>query len=404
MNRRELLGLGAATIAGASLARGTKGQSPANSPQNSPPASAARPVTYGKFPLDVYSRSLQWLRTPEDVAGAVAEIGLGSVDLTVAPYPGHVDPTKVKTDLPRFVNGLKQHGIGVSSVTCSITDADSPNAEAIISTASSLGVGSYSWGGFVYSESEPYRQQLDALKPRIAKLAKLNEKYGMKALYQPRAGSRNIGAAFFDLLEVLQNFDPKFVGFRYDTGSLLQPTPETVVTRLRLGAAYIGGVALNDAVVKLDLPVWHDGAYTGTPQQLVGASMGSGDNVGTDGGDPLAIGGGGRPLPYHLYPVPVGTGMIDLTLIGKTLKEINFSGPAECQTDWPLGGAEQGNDKISLPRQTVLGEIKHNRLMVETAFASSWNLDIARPPFMEPGGAPTPPARGGRGPGPYWPG
>jgi hypothetical protein len=174
------------------------------------------------------------------------------------------------------------------------------------------------------------------------------------------------------------------------------------VIQLRAGAAYIGAVALNDAVVKLELPVWNDGAFTGTPQQLVGASMGGGDNLGKDGGDPMAIGGGGRPLPYHLYPVPVGTGMVDLILVGKTLKEINFNGPAECQTDWPLGGAELGNDRITLPRQTVVGEIKHNRLMVEAAFASSWNLDIARPPFLEPGGAATPAKE--RGPGPYWPG
>jgi hypothetical protein len=80
--------------------------------------------------------------------------------------------------------------------------------------------------------------------------------------------------------------------------------------------------------------------------------------------------------------MPVGTGMIDLTLLGKTLKEIGFDGPAECQTEWPLGGAELGNDRITLPRQTVLGQIKHNRLMVEAAFASSWNIDIARPAFM----------------------
>jgi len=87
--------------------------------------------------------------------------------------------------------------------------------------------------------------------------------------------------------------------------------------------------------------------------------------------------------------------MIDLTLIGKTLKEINFNGPAECQSEWPLGGAEEGKDKTTLPRQTVVGQIKHNRLVVEAAFASSWNLDIARPAFMEPGYVP--PGRGGRG-------
>ena len=86
------------------------------------------PPPTGKFPLDVYSRSFQWLRTPEDVAKAVTEIGLQRVDLTVMPYPGHVDLAKVKTDLPPFVNGLKQNGITVSTITCPITDADSPNA------------------------------------------------------------------------------------------------------------------------------------------------------------------------------------------------------------------------------------------------------------------------------------
>src|ERR1700687_4470456 len=176
MDRRELLRLAAATLAASVLAK--------ISPAQSAPAVAPAPPP-GKFPLDVYSRSLQWLRTPQDVAKAVTEIGLQSVDLTVMPYPGHVDPAEVKTDLPPFVKALKQDGISVSAVTCPITDADSPNAEAILGTASSLGIRHYSWGGFVYDGSKPYQPQLDALKPRVAKLAKLNEKYGMKALYQP---------------------------------------------------------------------------------------------------------------------------------------------------------------------------------------------------------------------------
>jgi len=392
MGRRELLQFSSLALAGAAVAKiaGAQAEMEAN---------AVAPVRkhMGKFPLDVYSRSLQWLRTPQDVAKAVVEIGLQSVDLTVMPYPGHIEPARVRTDLPPFVNGLKSGGVAVSAITCPIVDADSREAEAIIATASSVGIRYYSWGGLQYDESRPYQPQLDALKPRVARLAKLNEKYGMKALYQPRPGPAAVGAAFFDFLEVLRNFDSRYVGFRYDTASLLQATPHTTVMHLRLGGAYIGGLALNDAAVTLDLPVWHEGLYTGTGQQLVGASSG-GDNVGRDGGNPLAIGGGGRPLPYHFKPLPIGTGMVDLQLIGKTLKEINFKGPAECQTEWPLGGAEQGNDKIALPRQTVLGQIKHNRLMVEAAFASSWDLDVARPAFMEEGIADSAPAgRGGRG-------
>lgn len=375
MDRRELLQWSATAFAASALARRGFAQAGAAKP-------APRPS--GKFPLDVYSRSLQWLRTPQDVARAVSEIGLQSVDLTVMPYPGHVDPAKVRTDLSPFVKGLKENGVSVSAITCPIVDADSPNAETILGTASSLGIRYYSWGGFRYDESRPYPAQLDALKPRVARLARLNEKYSMKALYQPLAGAANVGAAFFDFLEVLKTFDPRFVAFRYDTGALVQVTPELQAMQLRMGARYIGGVALNDAAVRLDLPVWRQGPYEGTPEKQIGAASG-GDNIGKDGGNPAAIGGGGRPLPYHVHPMPAGTGMVDWGLVGRVLKEIGFDGPAECQTEWPLGGAELGNDKITLPRQTVLGQIKHNRLMVEQAFATSWSIDVARPAFMDPG-------------------
>src|SRR5581483_11785721 len=125
-----------------------------------------------------------------------------------------------------------------------------------------------------------------------------------------------------------------------------------------------------------DLPVWEEGAFDDDPKMLT-LPNGGGDNAGNAGGDPMAIGGGGNPLPYHIHPVQVGTGMIDLVGLGKILKEINFSGPAECQVLWPLGGAEAGSDKISLPRQQVLGLIKRDRLIVEQGFRASWNIDVA---------------------------
>ena len=376
MDRREILQLGAATLAASSLAKSALAQAPAAS---------------GKFTLDVYSKHLQWLRTPQELAKGIADIGLATTDLTVTPYPGHVDPAKVKTDLPAFVSALKQNGVGVSSITCAITDADTPGAEAILDAASSAGIHNYSWGGYTYNPGQPYGPQLDALKPRVAALVKLNQKYGMKALYQPKQGAQNVGALFVDFLGVLQGFDPKFVAFRYDTGALLQVTSQNFLMHMRMGAPYIGAVALNDAMVHLDLPVWDQGTFT--PQQLL-APSGGGDNTGNAGGNPNAIGGGGRRLPYNLHPVPVGTGMIDLMLIGKALKDINFNGPAECQITWDLGGAESGNDKITLPRQEVIGRIKRDRIIVEQGFQVPWNIDVAKPPFME---APQAGAAGGRG-------
>ena len=106
MDRRELLRWGTAAVAAAALSKPVFAQ-----------AGAAKQTSSSswKFSLDVYSRSLQWLRTPPEVAKAVTEIGLQSLDLTVMPYPGHVDSAKVRTDLPQFVRGLKENGASLRS-------------------------------------------------------------------------------------------------------------------------------------------------------------------------------------------------------------------------------------------------------------------------------------------------
>ena len=360
-------------------------------------AQGAAPTKSG---LVVYSKQLQWLRTPQDVATAVVDIGLEKLDLTVTAYPGHVDPAKAKTDLPAFVAALKQRGIAVPMITTQIVDADSPNAEAILDAASSAGVTHYVWGGLTYQTGTPYQAQLDALKPRVQKLAKLNEKYKIKGLYHPVAGATNVGSSFLDILDVLKTVNPQFTAVQYDTASLLQPVRDVFVSHMRLGAPYIGGVALNDAAITLDIPFYEYGPFD--PSKADANAGPAGDNTGNADGDPLAFGGGGRPLPYKYHPMRVGTGMIDVILVGRTLKEIGFNGPIETQVNWPLGGAENGADKVSLPRQSVLGQLKRDRLTVEHGFfAAGWNIDIARPAFLvardRGGAAPAPAGRGGRG-------
>jgi L-ribulose-5-phosphate 3-epimerase len=53
------------------------------------------------------------------------------------------------------------------------------------------------------------------------------------------------------------------------------------------------------------------------------------------------------------------------------LKEINFSGPVEIQAEYPNGGAGNAADKITLPREQVLGAMKRDRLVLRAAFESA---------------------------------
>ena len=208
MNRRELLRAGVVAVAAAAVAR---------------PLVAAQPAGLSvRLNLDAYSRTLHWLRTPGEVAEACHEIGNTTIDLTVRPGSGHVDPAKVATDLPAFMKGLRAGGVEVSMITPNITEAEDANAEATLDAASALGIHYYWWGAFRLDETKPYWPQLDALKTKVEKIAKLNEKYSMKAMAHPRDGAASVSGAFFDLLYVLKDFDPRWVRFQYDTHHLAQ--------------------------------------------------------------------------------------------------------------------------------------------------------------------------------------
>ena len=63
-----------------------------------------------------------------------------TIDLTVRAYPGHVQPDKVKTDLPQWTRALKQHGGEVTSIAADINDAKTANVEDVLGTMQSLGI------------------------------------------------------------------------------------------------------------------------------------------------------------------------------------------------------------------------------------------------------------------------
>jgi hypothetical protein len=63
--------------------------------------------------------------------------------------------------------------------------------------------------------------------------------------------------------------------------------------------------------------------------------------------------------------------MDNLPMLAAILKEISFNGPIEVQAEYPNGGAENAQDKITLPRAMVLGAMKRDLLTLKAAFAAS---------------------------------
>ena len=308
--------------------------------------------------VDIYSRHLQWLRSPDDVAKAAIEMGYDGVDITVRPYPGHIEPARVKQDLPPFVQAIRKHGLLVRMITCPITDADSPHAEEMLQAASELDVRNYWWGTFHYAPGVPIQRQLDALKPRVAKLAALNAKYGMTALYHLYAGSTEIGGPMWDMLSVLKDFDPQQVALHYDLAHMTSAGDlGTWRASLRAAGPYIKGMSVKDSLV------------VKTPD--------------------------GRWTPRY---VPQGEGEVELRELFPILREINFAGPIEMQPEYENGGAQDAADKLTWPRKRVLDNMARDLKVYRAALAAPPltrdtylpdGLPFINKPFAQAGGNPT---------------
>jgi sugar phosphate isomerase/epimerase len=374
MNRRDFFQL----TAGAFLAGGAGSTRARLHAQAASQAAGA-----GALKVDIYSRHLQWLRTAEEVADAATEMGFEGVNVTVRPYPGHVDPDNVAKELPPFVQAIRTRGLLVRSITTNISDAD-PGAERVVAAASSLGITHYWWGTYRYELRQPIYQQLDALKPRVARIAALSEKYKMTACYHTYSMPGTVGSAMWDLLYLLKEFDPKFVGFHYDSGHESHHLNGLWEVNLRGAGPYIAALAVKDYAPEQNLGLKGEGGpYTGPaggpggpPPGAAGRSAGPGR-----GGDQAGRGGrGGADGPgatwaagngWRTRPVPLGTGMVNLPQLAAALKDIHFSGPIEIQAEYPNGGADSAQDYITLPREQVLGAMKRDLLTLRRGFAAS---------------------------------
>ena len=274
----------------------------------------------------------------------------------------------------------------VRSITTNISDADSPNAESIVSAAAprhhALLVG--------HTDTNRTSQsfdQLDALKPRVAKIAALSEKYRMTVvphLLMPNTSARSCGSAY-----LLRNHDPSsWVPLRHRSRVA---SPERDV---RVEPSQRRAVRRRDGVqdcARAESRLRGQGGRTGPP----GAVGGRGDGP-PPGAGAVRVGrvagrrrrrrvrirswrrsrraagpgrGGRGPMvrrvicgwkrlahaigPARRRPRQPGA--------GRSGVERNcFTGPAEIQAEYPNGGARMRRTRSALPREQVLGAMKRS--------------------------------------------
>ncbi len=303
LSRRALLATGAAL----SAASGTRAAEEKSGP--------------GKLKVAIFSKHLQFLQGDALAAGA-AEIGFDGVDLSVR-KGGHVEPERVKQDLPKLVGAIRSHGLEVPMITTDIADTESPHAEDILRAMSELGIRHYRWGMFKY-DARPIAQQLEELKPRVAKLAALNARYQAGAMYHTHSGVGLVGASIWDLYLVLKDFDPKAVGVNYDIGhATVEGGLGGWINSFRITGPHLRGVAVKDFL-------WQKDKKGNWKDQFL----------------------------------PLGTGMCHLPQFFGMLAAARFAGPVQLHFEYPLGGAESGKREISISKEEVFAAMKRDLLQL----------------------------------------
>ena len=293
------------TFAGAALAA-------ALPPGHAAPAAA-------RLPVCAFSKHFHWADWKE-MAAVVADLGYDGVDLTVR-KEGHVLPERVRDDLPRAVEIIRASGLTVPMITAGIVDVTSPHAEAIVETASALGIKRYRWGGFRYDEGKPVPAQIDEYRAKARALAALNKAHGVCAMYHTHSGIGQFGASMWDIWLALKDLDTSAVGINLDIGhATVEGGFGGWINATRLLLPVTKGVAVKDFY-------WEKNAK-----------------------------GQWRPRWCAL-----GQGMVNFREFLPMLRASGFDGPLQLHMEYDeLGGADSGKREFSIPKQQLLAIMRRD--------------------------------------------
>lgn len=278
-------------------------------------ALAAAPVPPGRPNLCLFSKHLESIRDYRELAETVASIGFEGVDLTVR-EEGHVEPSRAEDDLPRACEAIRKAGLQVPMITTRISDARQPDTHRILKTAAALGIRYYRRGGESWGKDADPRRRIAELQPKLRDLVEVNRQYNIFGGIHNHSGY-GLGAAIWDLYELVKPFDARYIGSNYDIG---HATAEGGYGAWRTGFRLLAAdhrlrmVAVKDFQWRKREDGWRPGFC------------------------------------------PLGEGMVDFKTFLSYLKEIAFAGPISLHFEYStpgLKGAEKQKDLLANMRKDL---------------------------------------------------
>jgi len=151
-------------------------------------------------------------------------------------------------------------------------------------------------------------------------------------MYHTHSGTGLVGASIWDLHEILQGLDPKYVGVNYDIGhATIEGGLGGWINSLRITGEYLRGVAVKDFRWEKNAEGKWDAAW-----------------------------------------VPLGEGMVHFTEFFTMLKQAQFAGPLQMHIEYSLGGAQDGKKKdLTMSREEILAAMKRDLTNLRTHMAAA---------------------------------
>ena len=269
--------------------------------------------------IHIFSKHLQFLNYA-DMADAAATMGFDGVDLTVRPG-GHVLPERVTDDLPRAVEALKKAGLSPKLMTTAVGNAADPVDSRLLKMASQLGFQQYRMTWYEYNPQHAIPADILDFQQKVQALGALNKSLNLIGCYQNHAGLL-AGSSVWEIWEMLKTADPAHIGTQYDIRHAMVEGMQSWPNGLQLLLPSIKSITVKDFQ-------WAQKKNGETTTAIV-------------------------------EDVPMGAGIVDFKNYFNILKKSGLQVPITLHIEYPIGGAEHGNAKLTIPQRDVFAAMKRD--------------------------------------------
>ncbi len=174
---------------------------------------AERSGPLADLPVYVFSKHLQALGYAA-TGEAAAEMGFDGVDLTVR-RGGHVEPSKVRKNLPEAVRRIREAGMAVETMSTDVLHPEDPHNREVLEVARDQGIRHFRVGSRRYDLSQSVPKQFTDWKENLAALASVTREMRMLAAVQNHSRFY-LSCLTWDLWEGIRELPPDAMACHYD--------------------------------------------------------------------------------------------------------------------------------------------------------------------------------------------